>query len=396
MEHCVLFSFSLSLLDLGGVEGGCFFFSPKQKPKNLSSTRTHQQVIANLNQRFHRLEQNTLSAKDHKLKPHTMPPKQDSFLQKKQSILNSNIDLSPKGSIDALCIPIIKLINDNSDDMVTTSSCSGRLSVFVEGVKAKPQTKQLENTAPKAAAEQSSQSPEEAVTSALLEYKLGGKGDGGEWLYITHNVDEVTGWLQKVQSSKRTIRFLSDDKETETDNIDMTTKRLILYKFEPLILHIKCRNFETASRLYNVAMGCGFRESGIGSNFNVALRINIKLDVPIGYLNEADGSLQLIVPEVMLKNVMDPLTILKFKENEAKLNELYNKINTEIIQKNTNDQASIGSSPRESSIYAQETKEERRIRKKQEGLAKQLELAKLKKEQHFEQHEEPTSAEQNT
>ncbi|KAL6945459.1 hypothetical protein ACO0QE_002915 [Hanseniaspora vineae] len=322
-----------------------------------------------------------------------MPPKQDSFLQKKQSILNSNIDLSPKGSIDALCIPIIKLINDNSDDMVTTSSCSGRLSVFVEGVKTKSQAKQYENSTPQTATGQSSQAPEEAVTSAMLEYKLGGKGDGGEWLYITHNVDEVTGWLQKVQTSERAIRFLSQDNKVETENIDMTTKRLILYKFEPLILHIKCRNFETASRLYNVAMGCGFRESGIGSNFNVALRINIKLDVPIGYLNEADGSLQFIVPEVMLQNVLDPLTILKFKENEAKLNELYIKINTEIIQKETKDQVSKESSPRESSVYAQETKEERRVRKKQEGLARQLELAKLKKEQHVQQNEEPTSTE---
>ena len=43
--------------------------------------------------------------------------------------------------------------------------------------------------------------------------------------------------------------------------------RSILYKFEPLILHVKCRNESMAQKLYVLAMNNGFRESGIGKQF---------------------------------------------------------------------------------------------------------------------------------
>ena len=44
-------------------------------------------------------------------------------------------DLSPKGSIDAPIRDLISEIN-GFDGIVTTSSCSGRISVFLEGRKA--------------------------------------------------------------------------------------------------------------------------------------------------------------------------------------------------------------------------------------------------------------------
>lgn len=49
-------------------------------------------------------------------------------------------------------------------------------------------------------------------------------------------------------------------------------------------MHVKCRNLPTASALYTAAMACGFRESGIGSNNLVGIRISLKLDAPLGYL----------------------------------------------------------------------------------------------------------------
>lgn len=265
--------------------------------------------------------------------------KQNPFDQKKKAILaeiNSlEPDLSPKGTIDQLCLPIMHLINSHKD-MITTSSCSGRISVFVEGAK-------LINK---------------------KDVKSGGKGLGGRWLFVTHEQDEVLNWLNNISETEQ-IRFQSvDDNTNEFDN----SVRYILYKYEPFILHVKCRDFQMASKLFNVAMSCGFRESGIGSNNIVAIRINIKLDIPIGFLDEKDNNMvTFFVSKQYINNVLNKLTISKFIENKKKMDELYAAIDKEIISKpldsNFNSQSEI-----------KETKEERRERKRREGLERQRQL----------------------
>lgn len=258
--------------------------------------------------------------------------KQNPFDQKKNAILqeisSTGPDLSPKGSIDRLCIPIIELIN-KSPDMVTTSSCSGRISVFIEGTK-----------------------------SIDGDVKVGGKGEGGKWLFVSHELDEVDNWFSRVTETEQIQWGMSaHSMDIRADG----SSRMILYKYEPFILHVKCRDFETAARLYNVAMSCGFRESGIGSNFIVAIRINIKLDVPIGYVSDTDGALNLICsPEYI--NVLDIMTKSKFNENSKKMEQLYAKIENEIISGTTKSVAKTTTA---------ESKEERRERKRKEGLERQ-------------------------
>ncbi|QLL33662.1 hypothetical protein HG536_0E05730 [Torulaspora globosa] len=227
--------------------------------------------------------------------------RQNPFDQKKASILaeirSSQPDLSPKGDIDVLCYPIMDLINSHSD-MVTTSSCSGRLSIFLEG------TKQHNGV-----------------------QKSGGKGEGGRWLYVTHNCDEVTGWLDKIDPES--YCYVQDDLLSAAKDSD-SSKRLLLYKYEPFILHVKCRDFAMASKLYNTAMGCGFRESGIGSNNLVAIRINIKLDIPIGFWDENANKIALCVPADYI-SLIDGLTCSKFQENARKMQVLYDRIKANII-----------------------------------------------------------------
>ncbi|KAK5782436.1 hypothetical protein RI543_000373 [Arxiozyma heterogenica] len=260
--------------------------------------------------------------------------KQNPFDQKKKAILEEinslEPDLSPKGTIDQLCLPIMHLINSHKD-MVTTSSCSGRISVFVEGEK-------LINR-------------EEA--------KSGGKGLGGRWLFVTHEQDKVLNWLDKISDTEQ-IQFLpADDTTNEFDN----SVRYVLYKYEPFILHVKCRDFQMASKLLNVAMSCGFRESGIGSNNIVAIRINIKLDVPIGFINtKNNNTLTFFVSKQYINNILNKLTLSKFIENKKKMNELYATIDKEIIS-SLNVQSE-----------SKETKEERRERKRREGLERQRQL----------------------
>ena len=45
-------------------------------------------------------------------------------------------DLSPKGSVDEGCLPLMQILN-NHEDYVTTSSCSGRISIFHMATKKK-------------------------------------------------------------------------------------------------------------------------------------------------------------------------------------------------------------------------------------------------------------------
>ena len=55
-----------------------------------------------------------------------------SFDVAKRSLLGklaAGIDFSPKGSIDAPIVQLVDFVND-LPDFVTTSSCSGRISVF--------------------------------------------------------------------------------------------------------------------------------------------------------------------------------------------------------------------------------------------------------------------------
>ena len=260
---------------------------------------------------------------------------QNAFDQKKASILEEinsiQPDLSPKGTIDELCIPIMNLLNSHND-MVTTSSCSGRISVFAEGTK---------NSNP--------------------EVKVGGKGEGGRWIFVSHDSQNVNGWLDKLmQNSEEQGISINPDIVSDVSKYDGST-RYILYKYEPFILHVKCRNFETASKLYNTAMGCGFRESGIGSNNIVAIRINIKLDIPIGYLDEEADQLVLFVSKEYIR-FLDSITLTKFNDNVRKMKQLYDKIENDMIKNN-------GTTSKVSAV--KESKEERRVRKIKEGLERQ-------------------------
>lgn len=254
------------------------------------------------------------------------------FDQKKDSILRdilahdeANPDASPKGTIDSLCIPLIKAINKHPD-LVTTSTCLGRVSVFLEGVKTKSQ--------------------------------IGAKGNDGKWLFVTHHPEELHNW-------HKSIDFVYQD--PMLDNLHGNT-RYILFKFEPVILHVKCRDFASACLLYSTAMACGFRESGIGSNNIVGIRISIKLDIPIGCLDDTSNKLVAFVSESYLQ-LITRLSMDRFDENFKKMAAL---------------QRAIESMGPVKPHQPQESKEERRLRKMNEGLerrdAVRAEKEKLRKE----------------
>lgn len=96
---------------------------------------------------------------------------QDAFQQRKAQVLSSlydpGSDKSRKGSIDAPIADLVDLIN-KLPDVYTTSSCSGRTSVFAEPT---------------------------AETKAQ-------KKKGGEWVYASHDLPEHGDILAAVHDRK--------------------------------------------------------------------------------------------------------------------------------------------------------------------------------------------------
>ena len=116
-------------------------------------------------------------------------------------------DLSPKGSIDA---PIRSLIGDINriDGLVTTSSCSGRISVFLEGRKTS------------------------ATNTGLQEESLagpGGKG-GGSWLFTSH---DPLSYSEEAPISYSSMFGLQQG--ALEDSAPDVSCRYVHLKFEPMV-----------------------------------------------------------------------------------------------------------------------------------------------------------------
>ncbi|OJJ43107.1 hypothetical protein ASPZODRAFT_74918 [Penicilliopsis zonata CBS 506.65] len=186
-------------------------------------------------------------------------------------------DLSPKGSVDEGIRDLIGDIN-RLPGLVTTSSCAGRISVFLEGRK-----KQL----------QSEQQQRQFAPS-------GGKG-AGNWLYVSHDPLE---WPSSVEEKSRSLHKLfgmvpGDGKPPALDK-DGQGPRLVRFHFEPMILHIMTATLKHAQPVLAAASGSGFRESGLqslrclgegqeGPSPIVAVRSSgLSLESVIGYCDESN------------------------------------------------------------------------------------------------------------
>ncbi len=150
----------------------------------------------------------------------SLPKPQPQFAIRKSKILaqlalpeSEYTDASPKGSVDE---GIKELIDDLNavDGLVTTSSCAGRVSVFLEGRKAV------------------SSSEAEAGEGSQLA-SVGGKGGGGKWLFVSHDPVGIQG-----DGSGRdwaSVLGVGAASETASPPADDEPPRLIHFKFEPMV-----------------------------------------------------------------------------------------------------------------------------------------------------------------
>ncbi|GLA93393.1 hypothetical protein AtubIFM61612_010589 [Aspergillus tubingensis] len=197
-------------------------------------------------------------------------------------------DLSPKGSVDE---GIRILINDINTlpGLVTTSSCAGRISVFLEGRKKQQQQQ--------AVSDEQQQQQRQFVPS-------GGKG-AGKWLYVSHEPLQEYGKVREKEQERQPLHelfgMMPGDGRPPGLNKDGQAPRLVRFSFEPMILHIMTATLHHAHPVLSAASTSGFRESGLqslrcleandieGPSPIVAVRsAGLSLESVIGYCEETD------------------------------------------------------------------------------------------------------------
>ncbi|KAG0742698.1 hypothetical protein G6F57_010524 [Rhizopus arrhizus] len=255
------------------------------------------------------------------------------FVKRKEQVVSSLVeyldpekrDKSPKGFIDAPILDLMHVINQHQD-YYTTSSCSGRVAIYCPSMQ------------------------DDKTTTK-----------GGIWLYVSHDPisvpsEDQEAWIVQLLFSGRPVVF--DFKRP----VDLLSKQLIYFKFEPLILHIEASSQATAMHLLNIANGVGYQNSGItpSRRHMLAIRSTLKIDTPIAYV-ENDTIYCLVDPAYLL--LLLNMSNEKFEQNVQRMKVFEEKMKEELI----------------ASKPAKESKEERRERKRKEGLAQKQKATKQDK-----------------
>ncbi|KAI9709960.1 MAG: hypothetical protein M1820_003038 [Bogoriella megaspora] len=272
------------------------------------------------------------------------------FTNKKRQILaklsrdeKEYTDKSPKGSVDEQIIDLVRGINV-IEGLVTTSSCAGRISIYLESAR---------------------QSQGQATTSA----------DRGRWTFSSHSpLRNIEMWSHEQLAILFGSRQQNDSTRKSLHNLHpkaLGNSRHILFKFEPMILHIFTASLEDAQKVLQAAISAGFRESGVVNlkpNADdsitplVAVRsIALASETVIGYEDTA-GSLISIVDDRYLRQ----LGVLANERFEA---------NTERINKFSVALAAAFSGPHSTPIQKPKWEDPvaRKHRKRSEGLQRQAE-----------------------
>jgi tRNA wybutosine-synthesizing protein 3 len=304
----------------------------------------------------------------------SLPDPHASFEASKQRILaqlavpaEEYDDLSPKGSVDAPIRALIDRLN-SAPGFVTTSSCSGRVSVFVEGNKKRatvlpsgiviaendPAAEMLAGslgliempdpmpTVADIAAAARARALEAASEDAVLAEShvgrpdpsgelaalkppaetlagAGGKGGGGTWLYVNH--------------SQFTAQELGNDlaelvKGWSEDGFDVAFGQgsLIHFKYEPFILHVLTASPEHAQLLIQAATAAGFPEtcavnllgdSNMPAKPMVAIRsAGMAFESLLGSQNRSGR--RTLMANMFGINAMADIAVKRFAENEKR------------------------------------------------------------------------------
>ncbi|XP_065828935.1 tRNA wybutosine-synthesizing protein 3 homolog [Oscarella lobularis] len=191
------------------------------------------------------------------------------FSTRKATLLGRS-DHSRKGAIDESIAPLVDLLNA-SPAYCTTSSCSGRTTVFVS---------------------------EQTLDDAWE------KAKGGRWCYTTHSAANAYDLIESLRSVLAPT----------------ATRVSAVFKFEPFVLHVETRSIADAQSLLRGAMAAGCRNSGMTISKNgkiiTAVRNTLTLEVPL-----VDHGVLLVTDEYIHHLVK--VSNDKMKENNRRIARFY-------------------------------------------------------------------------
>ena len=177
-----------------------------------------------------------------------MTPIPPNFTLKKDRILaalaapsQSYTDLSPKGSVDAGIKDLIDRIN-TLDGIVTTSSCAGRISVFLEGTKPRVQ---CDDAVVSVGVDQGGQEEKgDIFDERTVRGPVGGKGRGGRWLFVSHDPIEIPLQTEVERQPLSTLFGLTSSSSSSSSSSSPAAQpilhnpcqsRLVRFQFEPMV-----------------------------------------------------------------------------------------------------------------------------------------------------------------
>ncbi|QVM11024.1 hypothetical protein D8B26_005675 [Coccidioides posadasii str. Silveira] len=291
-----------------------------------------------------------------------------SFEAKKLKILGSlslpdeeYTDLSPKGSVDVGIRGLIRDIN-RLQGLVTTSSCAGRISVFLEGARLSAEPSQ----------DGGEREEEEEVGGELSSAQTrqfastGGKGSG-KWQFVSHdpvNIDQSRHSFHELFGLQPGNGSMKAGKNREM--------QLVRFHFEPMILHIMAESLKHAQPVLAAASSAGFRESGIQSlrcldDSNacpiVAVRSSgLALESIIGYVEKGNSPEESTVRSLVSEEYLRMLVSIaneRFQSNYARMD----RFRTKLLALSSGSPSNLSSQKRE-----WEDADRRRERKRAEGL----------------------------
>ncbi|KAG0380522.1 hypothetical protein BGX24_007552 [Mortierella sp. AD032] len=344
----------------------------------------------------------------------------DGFLTRKKTILvalNSDTpDKSPKGYVDEPLLPLIVLIN-NHQDYVTTSSCSGRICTYLEGLESEVdgEGEAEAGSDSKKDKDQDTEVKEEEETAkgyeentSLAAVEAAKRAKGGQWLYVSHDpvvfpdqISEHPRWIVETLFGPEAHRVvLMEEKQGDQETmrtIDMARSQLVYFKFEPMILHIEAATPTAAKTFLNHSLFSGYRNSGILPSVKrtmLAIRSTLKLDAPIAYIPSSSSTttgntssvtttgqekIHLMVSLSYLRVLID-LSNDKFRMNVAQMARFEERLSRHLL----NEDGSVAADGKKVKVSDQggewEDKEARKERKKREGMLKQEGAAKARAE----------------
>ncbi|KAF8929866.1 hypothetical protein BGZ52_001716, partial [Haplosporangium bisporale] len=173
----------------------------------------------------------------------------DGFHSRKKAILialNSDTpDKSPKGYVDEPLLPLIVLINTHAD-YVTTSSCSGRICTYLEGLDEGAENSEEGDSNTNNNEEEEPKGFDENTSLAAVEASKRAKG--GQWLYVSHDpvelVEQEEGlnsrWIIDTLFGPEAHRVVTMEEQQQQKHaqqiktLGMARSQLVYFKFEPM------------------------------------------------------------------------------------------------------------------------------------------------------------------